>query len=320
MRRFQNWIFLALLGLLFIEIWLGFPIKLENKDTISQSKNFEATTKDQVDQKMQGVHLVESRGGDRDWELFAEAAEGFEGKGKWQISKVKINFYSETQKQFQVIGDRGEIDSQTKDMKIEGHVVTTSMNGYRFESNLLLYLAKDRLLQSPSLVRMSTPPDSEGSALNVTSDFMRASVDRSEVLLVGHVLAEKKMKSNHQVKIQSHEALFSGLNYLADFREQVSIQYDQMKLESPKATFQYKTNSSLLDFIQLGGGVKLSDADRYGTAEAVRIEPETNRIVLTGNPRVIIDQDEIMGEKIIFIDGGKKVKIEKMKARVENTN
>lgn len=43
-------------------------------------------------QKMEGVHLVESRKGSRDWELFAEVAEGYEGKGAWELKKCQSSF------------------------------------------------------------------------------------------------------------------------------------------------------------------------------------------------------------------------------------
>lgn len=306
-----------MLSLLFVEIWLGFPIKLENADTLVSQVPVQQNA-NQAQQKMKGVHLVESRKGERDWELFADAAEGFgAGQGKWKIQKVKILFYSKNEIQFTVTGLSGEIDTQTKDMKIEGQVRTISANGYRFESPMLLYMAKDRLLQSPAQVQMQGPDDVEGSGLELTAKSMRTYVGESEMNLTGQVVAKKKFKNGRQFTIRSEIAKFSGVHYRALFRDQVSLEYAAMKLQSPEASFQYKSGSSLLDFIQLGGGVKLSDLDKYATAELVRIEPETNRVVLTGSPRVLQNQDELLGDQIIFIDGGKKVKIEKMRARVE---
>jgi LPS export ABC transporter protein LptC len=316
MRRFRPWIFGILLALLFTEIWLGFPIRLENHDLDAPKAGSEAAP-NEAQQKMKGVHLVESSAGDRDWELFADAAEGYEGKGKWQLQKVKILFYAKNQVQFTVTGEDAEIDTKTKDMKIEGNVKTISENGYRFESPLLLYLSKQRLLQSPGPVRMTGPSDLQGEGLTLSSNYMRSFVDRSEMNLEGNVTAQKKFKNGHHFLIRSDKAQFSGLHYQAHFQDQVVIEYDSMKLESPEASFQYKSASSPLDTVQLKGGVRISDLDKYATADLVRIEPETNRIVLSGKPRVVQDQDEILGDQIVFIDGGKKVKIEKMRARVE---
>lgn len=316
MRRLRPWVFGLLLLFLFLEIWLGFPIKLENPDRqLETDASSPAATEAQ--QKMKGVHLVESRSGDRDWELFADAAEGYEGQGKWQLRKVKILFYSENKPQYTVTGESAEIDTKTKDMKIEGKVRTVSENGYRFESPLLLYLARQRLLQSPGPVRMYGPGDSQGEGLTLSSNYMRSYVGQSEMNLEGNVIAQRKFDSGRRFSIRSNRAVFSGRQFLARFEEKVVAEYDSMKLESPEASFQYKPGSNLLESVQMKGGVRVSDVDKFATADLVRIEPETNRIVLSGQPRVVQDQDEILGEQIVFIDGGKRVKIEKMRARVE---
>ncbi|MBX2996648.1 MAG: LPS export ABC transporter periplasmic protein LptC [Bdellovibrionaceae bacterium] len=324
-RRFRGWIFLGLMALLFLEIWLGFPIKLENPDSQITVENKTPGT-EEVQQKMKGVHLVESSKGTRDWELYADAAEGFEGKGKWQIQKVKIMFYSENKVQFTVTGKSGELDTKTKDMKIEGDVRTVSENGYRFESPSIQYQAGPRVLESPGPVRMTGPSDSQGEGMVVTSNFMRGEIDKSLVHLEGNVVARRRFKNGNVFGVRAGRAEFSGLHYQAHFRNQVTIEYGAlapgrgvgpMRLESPEASFQYKSTSNLLEFVQLKGGVKINDAEKYATADQVRIEPETNRIVLNGKPRVVQGQDELMGEQIVFIDGGKKVKIEKMRARVE---
>lgn len=319
MRRFRVWIFGTLLVLLFCEIWLGFPIKLENQDLEAPppSGSNPGETKQQM--TGHGVHLVESRSGDRDWELFADSAEGNESQAKWRLSKVRVQFYSKSQRQFTVTGDEAEMDTKTRDMKIEGHVKTVSENGYQFESPLLLYMAKQRVLQSPGPVKMAGPPDQQGPPMTLSSNYMRGFVDSSEVQLEGNVVAEKKFKNSHHFSIRSQKAQFSGKNYQANFRDQVVIEYDSMKLEGPEASFQYKSQASLLESVQLKGGVRISDVDKYATSDLVRIEPETNRIVLSGKPRVVQDQDEIFGDQIVFIDGGKKVKVEKMRARVEKS-
>ena len=315
MRRWRAWIFGLLLAFLFVEIWLGFPIKLENSE--SDAPKVAPGESTEAQEKMKGVHLVETSGGDRDWELFADSAEGYGGTGKWQLKNVKILFYSKNKAEFTVTGKEAEIDTKTKDMKVEGDVKTVTNNGYHFSSPLLLYLSKQRLLRSPGPVVMTGPGDSEGEGLRLQSDYMQAYVDRSEMNLEGHVVAQKKFKDSKHFQIHSDRAQFSGLHYQANFQDSVVIEYQSMKLESPEASFQYRSATSFMEFIQLKGGVKVSDIDKYATADLVRIEPETNRIVLSGKPRVVQDQDEIMGEQIVFIDGGKKVKIEKMKARVE---
>lgn len=319
MRKLRPWFFGFLLVLLFLQIWLGFPVGLEAPNERSSAVDPSLNESRDAEQKMKGVHLVETRSGARDWELFAQAAEGYEGKGKWQLQKVKVLFYSEGKTQFTVVGERAEIDTKTKDMKIEGSVRTQSPNGYVFESALLLYLAKQRLLQSPTPVAMRLPKDEHGSGLVIESQYMRSFVDQNEIELVGQVRASKGIRQTQKVLVRSSKAYLSSKSHSARFADGVQIEYETMKLEGPEASFVYEPNKSLLESIQVKGGVRINDVDKFATSELVQIDPEKNQVVLQGGPRVVQGQDELLGERIVFLDGGKKVKIEKMKARVEKT-
>jgi len=48
----------------------------------------------------------------------------------------------------------------------------------------------------------------------------------------------------------------------------------------------------------------------------MKLNLRAQEIVLDGNPQVIQDQDELRGERITFLEGGKKVKVEKVKAQM----
>ncbi len=316
MRKFRNWIFASMLILLFMEVWLGFPIKLETTES-EIAPPVSGTTPKEAQHRIKGFHLVESASGNRDWELFAATAEGYGGQGKWHLETVKIRFYSENKLQFTVTGAQAEVDSQTRDMKIEGDVMTTSENGYKFESPVLLYTAKVRVLESPGAVRMTGPKDFKGEFLMVTAGSMRSLIGKSEMDLDGNVVAQKKVKEGKNISIRSDHARFNRLDSQARFEGKVVVNYESMKIESREAKFQYEATKKVLESIVMTGAVRLSDVSKFATSDRLRIEPEANRIVLNGAPRVVQDQDELFGDQIVFLEGGKKVKIEKMRARVE---
>ena len=72
MAKYKNYIFVALVLFLAVEILIIFPQKLEQLNEL-EHQNTQAglqTSDDGADQKMQGAHLVISREGRRDWELF----------------------------------------------------------------------------------------------------------------------------------------------------------------------------------------------------------------------------------------------------------
>jgi lipopolysaccharide export system protein LptA len=41
-----------------------------------------------------------------------------------------------------------------------------------------------------------------------------------------------------------------------------------------------------------------------------------NEFVFDGRPRVVQDNDELRGDRIVFLDGGKKVKVQNAKLKV----
>jgi LPS export ABC transporter protein LptC len=305
----------ALILLLFIEIWLGFPISLERgaEEPVVQNKTASPTT----DKRMEGIHMVESRSGNRDWELFAENAEGTEGESSWELNNVKVLFYSDDKIEFTVAGKQGKIDAKSKDMKITGQVITQSRNGYRFSTNTLSYLNSQRMMKSSDKVYMSGPPDRYGKGMVVEGDWLEAYIDTNTMKILNRVVAKKQLNDGKKFLVHSGTAEFSGKTKAVKFLEQVAIELDSMRMEGPEAQFQYKESADMLQTVMLKGGVKVSDLEKYATSESVKFDPAENRFTLSGNPRVVQDNDEISGEKIEFIDGGKKVKVEKMKARVE---
>ncbi len=322
MSRLGRVALLILLSLLFIQIVIGFPISLEQgiePSKIQTAKEFNENSKSDKEQLMGQIHLVESREGSRDWELFAEQAEGSEGKGTWKLTEVKVQFYSKSRLEFVVTGKAGTIDYKTKDMKIVGDVVTRASNGYIFKTDEMIYDANARLLRSPGLVKMSGPKDSQEGDLTLQGGSLEAKVDEGFVIIKPKVFAQRSMSQSRSFVVRAGGVRLSRVDASAQFFDQVSIEIETMRIEGPEARFEYRKKSDLLQSVLFKGGVKVSDVDKYATAEQVRFDPEQNQFVLTGRPRVVQNQDEIVGEQIIFLDGGKRVKVQKMKARVEET-
>lgn len=316
MKNYLTISFLFLfLGGIFFQILVGFPTDLDQSQPVSEAGlGFE----DEITQKMQGVHLVESLEGSRDWELFAEAAEGSEGSGAWSLKSVKVFFYNEEKVDFTVTGESGRIDSKTRDLTIEGKVVTQSANGYRFQTPSVSYNSKSRKIFSPDFVLMTSPADSRGGRMKLEGFQMSASVDEAIMRIESRVQARKPFRDGKDFVITSESAQFSGTSQSAQFFGDVQVQVGAVKMQGPEAEFVYKSGVNLLDSVVLKGGVRLQDEDKFATSEVVSFDPTKNQFEFNGSPRVVQNADELTGDKIIFLDGGKRVKIENIKARMES--
>jgi LPS export ABC transporter protein LptC/lipopolysaccharide transport protein LptA len=322
MTKIRQILFAVFVVFLFVEIVFVFPAQLENNSTppakidVAPSKP-NTSDKTATEQKMEGVHLVESKSGSRDWELFSENAESTKSDGSWILGNVKVLFYNAEKVDYTVTGKVGNIEAHSKNMKITGDVVTQSANGYTFYSNSVFYDAAKRIITSPESIKMVGPPDEKTKGLVLEGGSMETFVEQSLMKIHGNVKAEKLLADGKQFVIKSKQAEFSGKNRMASFIGDVSIDVGTLKLEGPEANFEYRPGVNLLQSVTVKGGVKVSDLDKIATSDSVKFDPEQNKFTFNGRPRVVQNNDEITGDQIIFIDGGKKVKVEKVKAKAD---
>jgi LPS export ABC transporter protein LptC len=150
----SNWrkiAFSLLLVFLLFEILVIFPGRLEKNDDIEEQQKKLSKLSGTPEQVMKQINLVEAQHGHRDWELFAEVAEGTQEKAMWELKKVRVLFYTnEKSSSIRSRADRGQIDGKSKNMTIEGDVVTKSANGYEYRAEQVYYLAAERKIRTPA--------------------------------------------------------------------------------------------------------------------------------------------------------------------------
>ncbi|MGZ3771055.1 MAG: LPS export ABC transporter periplasmic protein LptC [Bdellovibrio sp.] len=330
MSKFKNLLFISLLVVLFVEVLIIFPSRLEHEDEaevrarVQEQVKSEAEKKTETsslaEQKMKGVHLVESQQGNRDWELFAAAGEGSQGTGTWKLQNVKVLFYKKQKVEFTVTGDLGTIDYKSKDLSVVGNVVTRSENGYVFKTPSIFYSSAKREIESPEEVVMVGPKDESSNGMDLKGHHMKVFVDQSKMVILDKVVAQKTEKDGKKMEISSNGVELSGKSHEAVFKGAVQIVYDKMKMEGPEASFLYKDKGNILSSVAITGGVRVNGKEKSATAETVLLDLLEKKYTFRGHPKVIQNQDELTGEEITFLEGGKKVKIEGARAKVENKN
>lgn len=308
-------LFALLLIFIFLEILFISPKILEkpSDDIIPYEKIQEQTQskkKDAIEQKALGVHLVENEDNKKGYELFASEATGT-SEAQWVLKKVRIQFYSENSSSFAVRGEVGEIDGATKDMIIRGDVLTTSTNGYQFRTDSLRYSAKEKLMKSADAVFMQGPADKKGSGFKLTGVGLLVDVKTSKMQILEQVEANKIIDQK-KFKLTSSKAEFSNRSQEALFSGQVKMVLGASYLSAPQARFFYSQQQKSLEKILLTKGVRLIEKDKVATCDELEIDLLEDKMTLRGQPKVQQGDDEIHGQEIIFLDGGKKVKINKV--------
>lgn len=311
----QKVLFYLLIATFFVEILVIGSQYLEKQEVASPIR--EAKT-NSADQKMERVHLVEGLGSSKEWELFAQAAEGFIGQGIWNLQKVKVVFYATTGDSYVVQGQRGQIDMGSKDIDIVGEVSTHSSNGYQIYTPSVHYRAQVKVLEAPQALTLIGPKDRSGQRLRLKGGGVTTFLENSLMNLENQVTAERELSNGKPLRIQSRKAQLSGRSNMVRFYDSVKMYYDNFLVQGPEALFAYNTGTDVPKSIIVNGGVQASDLEKKASAENLQIDVSEDRYVFKGSPKVIQGGDELRGEEVVFLEGGKKVRIENIKARVED--
>lgn len=314
-RSINKGLFYILLTMLFVEILVLGSKYIDKKE--SQDYNVKNIFDHSADQKMERVHLVEGVGSSKEWELFAETAEGFLGQGVWNLSKVKVIFYAKTGDSYIVQGKRGQIDGTTKDMDIVGDVSTLSSNGYEFVTPSIHYYSATKQLNAPETLRLKGPKDQAGQRLRLQGRGITTFLENSLMNIESDVVADRQMSNGKNIKIQSQKAQLSGKSNMVRFYQSVKMYYDTFSIQGPEALFAYHKGKDVPQSIIVNGGVQVSDIEKKASAENLQIDLSDDRYILRGSPKVIQGTDELKGEEIVLYDNGKKVKIQGISAKVK---
>ncbi len=312
----------TLLGVLFfaviIEVALMSPTNIGEKTATASPAKGSAAIGKHVQQQMQGVHVVETKNESKEWELWADQAIGFKTEGDLSLDQVKASFFGTDGISFLVTGKTGAVKTATKDMTINGKVVTTSSNGYVFHTDSVQYNSRDRILTSPTAVRVNGPRDSLGGHMFIRGESMQADLNKGVVTITKDVKATKRVRKNEDMIVHADQAEVYGKSHEVKFLGQVNIDLHGVHINGPDALFHYKNGTDLPDSIQLTGGVKVQDVNKWATSQRLNINLAKNEFVFDGQPRVVQDNDEVRGDQIVFLDGGKKVQVRNAKVKVSD--
>ncbi len=312
-----------ILGMLFlilvVEILIFAPNELGISPAEDQAQQTAAAPPDQekpgTGQVMSDVYSIEAKGENREWELWADKALGpRNNKDEWTIQNVRVKFYADNGVIYNVTGKTGYVAPMRNDIRVVGNVITKSSNGYTFKTESAFYESGKRRLSSPTAVTMSGPADDNGGPLTLNGGDLLADFNTNEINITRAVKARKVVKNNKVATIQSSKAEFSGRTNMARFLGNVVMDYDTMRVTGPEARFMYDSKSRSLDSIEVAGGVRVTDTDKFATSKSVSVSFKNERTVFNGMPRVVQNGDELTGDQIVFLDGGRKVQVSNAKA------
>lgn len=312
----------VLLGLIlvivFIEVLVFMPKDLDlSPGDSNDSKIRKDLSANPSGQVMHDVHLTEAKPSGKEWELWAKKAVKPRDGGEWNIEKVRVRFFGSNGVEYVVTGNTGRVETTTNDIQITGKVETRSSNGYIFKSERLFYDSKSRKLKSPDQVEMLGFSIQKSVEMKLTGEDLLADLSTNRIYINKNVAARKQVRPGKFLTIGSGKAVFSGQDRTAEFNGAVNMEVDSMKLSGPEAKFKYRADGVELESVEAVGGVKMTDANKFASGQKVVVNFVENSVLFTGKPRVMQNGDELVGDQIILLDGGKRIKVQNVKANMD---
>lgn len=277
---------------------------------LSQSDTGEANQ-----QTMSGVHLIEAKGERRDWELWSDKAFTAKSGSQWKLANVKVKFFGENGISYNVTGKTGEVDVNTKDIRILGDVVMQSSNGYTFRTQHLDYRAESRTIVTDDPVTMRGGERRKERPIELMGVGIAASLSSNEIVIKNSVRSKKQLDSGDYVYIESDSAEFSAANRYAKYVGNVTIDYKGSRITGPTARFDYDPAIKTISSMLVEGGGRVTDLTKWATARTILMLFKENKFILKGAPRVVQDSDELVGDEIVFLDGGREIIVNRARAR-----
>jgi LPS export ABC transporter protein LptC len=318
MKKASQYVLALLFFFLIFELIIISPADVKDEPAPVEAESRAAVTlqSDKIDQSMSEIHMIQTHNESKEWELWADTAIGFKNQKELNIKKVKVNFFTANGISFDVTGDSGMVMPESKNMTIDGRVVTRSSNGYTFKTSTAEYNSAVRTLKSNTPVEVAGPRDDTGKYIYISGDLMNADLNGGMVSIERNVRAKKNISDEKQMAIIAEKVQLSGREKTLRFLGNVTIDLNGVRIKGPDALFNYDQTTKELKSIDLSGGVKVSDLSKWATSDNLKIDLAKNEFEFLGRPRVVQDNDEVSGDRILFLDGGKKVKVQNAKIKV----
>jgi LPS export ABC transporter protein LptC len=138
---------------------------------------------DRVDLQVRNIRYTDVGDSGMKWEIMAETARYQKKENLAFFEKVTIKLVTKDGRTFLMTGDRGKLNTESRDMEIEGNVNIVSDNRDRLKTDHLRYLNAEKLFEAEGSVVM------ENRRIRVSGVGMTLSLEEKKIVLLSQVRA-----------------------------------------------------------------------------------------------------------------------------------
>jgi LPS export ABC transporter protein LptC len=122
----------------------------------------------------------------KEWELNAHSAQYFKNENKIVLQSITLTFYSDDGKRYNLTAERGELYTDSRNLKVSGNVVVDTDEGYQVRTDSFQYNAKERKIVTNDRVTLSS------KELVMTGKGMVVDLEEEKLRILGEVRALEK--------------------------------------------------------------------------------------------------------------------------------
>ncbi len=180
MRRVKIAILISIVlvgGLVLLRLW----VNLRERKASEKLSEVPKISTDGADTRLEKIHLVEDKHGQKTWELEATSAQQYQDQNMLVLKDVKVTFFSKDGRVFSLSGKEGKVYQDSKNLEIIGDVVLTSNDGYSLKTQSISYNHKE------NKARTSDPVEIEGEQLRLEGRGMLVDMEAKTFKVLSQV-------------------------------------------------------------------------------------------------------------------------------------
>jgi LPS export ABC transporter protein LptC len=169
MKKIKNLLMVGILCV--VAFWIGlYAFRTQKPATAPTQKPVVGQTPGNVGLKE--INFSQVKDGVKLWELKAEEVEYQKDRNLVSFKKVTILYFPKEDKPISLVGNRGQLNTQSKDIYIEGEVTIASEEGYELKAPALHYQDEKREVWTDGQVTFKGPQilvEGQGATMKLDS-------------------------------------------------------------------------------------------------------------------------------------------------------
>jgi LPS export ABC transporter protein LptC len=162
-------------GIVLISLWLNL------REKKASEKSEVVPNIPTADSRLDKIHLVEEKKGQKTWELEAKSIQQYQDQNIMILDKVKVTFYTKEGRSFIISGNQGKVNQDSKDMELVGDVVVSSSDGYQLKTHSLSYHHSNKSMSTPD------PVEIEGEKIRLVGKGMLVDMEAKILKILNQV-------------------------------------------------------------------------------------------------------------------------------------